>query len=128
MDINNNDVSVRILLIMNELGLNQIQLAQQLQITQPAISKYLQGRIPPPSVLLRLANLCGRTIEWFLTGKIEIMYDYSAVREKEQRYSTNTALTEKLNLLPENIKNNLENLIDLILMNLKKDKTTLRVD
>ena len=120
MVINNNNVSARILQIMKELGLNQIQLAQKLQITQPAISKYLQGRIPPPSVLMRLANLCGRTMEWFLTGETKVRYDYNHVREKDQCYLSETELSEKLNLLPTKIKNNLENLIDSILLNIKE--------
>jgi len=61
------EISKRINFIMFELGINQIQLAKMLNITQPAISKYLKGRVPPPFVLLNLAKFSGKSIEWILT-------------------------------------------------------------
>jgi len=54
--------------LMKQMQLTQQALAEQLNISQPAVSQYLQGRIPPPEVLLRLSRLSGRSLEWILTG------------------------------------------------------------
>ena len=113
------DISNRIQLVMNELQLTQHQLAKILNITQPAISKYLKGRVPPPAVLLELSNLSGQTIEWFLTGETNLKSKHKQAKEKSESYIVYKTLEEKINILPPDIKKNIENLIDSILQNLK---------
>ncbi len=65
---NHADVAGRIRIIMRKLGLNQSALAGVLEITQPAVSKYLHDRMPPADVLYRLAVLGEVSVEWLLTG------------------------------------------------------------
>lgn len=59
----------RIRQVMADARFNQQELAALLGISQPAISLYLQGRIPPAAVLLALAQLGKTSIEWLLTGR-----------------------------------------------------------
>ena len=61
-------IAARIRQLMEEHHFTQQDLAAHLDISQPAISLYLRGRIPPPPVLLALAQLTGTTVEWILTG------------------------------------------------------------
>ena len=110
-------ISKRINFIMFDLGINQNQLAKMINITQPAISKYLKGRIPPPFVLLHLAKLSGKSIEWILTGENDINAPAKKVSENPDTFGEKKTLEEKLKMLPVNIKKNIENLIDLILEN-----------
>ena len=63
------EISARIRLLMKQMQLTQRGLAEQLNISQPAVSQYLQGRVPPPEVLWRLSRLSGRSLEWILTGE-----------------------------------------------------------
>jgi len=62
-------ISARIKEIMHQKGLNQQQLASYLGVSQPAISLYLRGRVPPADILLRLARIGKTTMEWVLTGE-----------------------------------------------------------
>jgi len=110
----NEAISKRINFIMFDLGINQNQLAKTLNITQPAISKYLKGRIPPPFVLLHLARLSGKSIEWILTGGDEINAPQKKVSENFDTYGVEKTLEEKIKLLPNNIRVNIEKLIDSI--------------
>jgi predicted transcriptional regulator len=113
----NNDISKRINKIMFDLEINQNQLAKILNITQPAISKYLNGRVPPPYVLLQLSNLSGMSIEWILTGNKEAIIKKNIISEKPGEYLTEKTFVEKLELLPMEIRKNIESLIDSILKN-----------
>lgn len=106
-------VSERIDSIMQKLSLNQKQLAELLGVTQPAVSMYLSNRIPPAHILLKLSQLSGRTIEWFLTGDIESMI--YKVSEPETTYSGRLKLEKKISLLPGEICKNLEVLVDSII-------------
>ena len=117
MYLANDAISKRINFIMFELGINQIQLAKILKITQPAICKYLKGRVPPPFVLLHLAKLSGKSIEWILTGENEKITPDKKVFESPVPYIVEKSFEEKIKLLPSDIKKNIENLIDSILKN-----------
>ncbi len=108
-------ISKRINNIMFDLGINQNQMAKMLNITQPAVSKYLKGRIPPPFILLHLAELSGKTIEWILTGNTKGSSPLSKVAEEPKQYQTRNNLQEKINLLPIEIKKSIELLIDALL-------------
>ena len=114
------DISNRILLIMNQLQLNQNQLAKKLNVTQPAVSKYLQGRIPPPFVLLELAKLSGMTIEWILSGDESIHSGNTFIAEEKASYTTGDSIEAKLKRLPIQARNSVEVLIDFILKVEKK--------
>jgi transcriptional regulator with XRE-family HTH domain len=115
MYTNKETISKRIINIMVELGINQNQLAKMLNITQPAVSKYLQGRIPPPFILLHLAELSGKSIEWILTGEVKSISQQGMVSEKPGQYQAGLTLEEKINILPIEIRKNIESLIDSLL-------------
>lgn len=111
----NRMIKRRIITIMNDLNLTQSQLAKALNITQPAVSKYLQGRIPPPVVLLELSRLCGKSIEWILTGEEYSENRKLKVAENVAHYSTVNDLESKISRLPEPIRKQVEALISSIL-------------
>jgi len=113
MEVDQKKVSERINLIMRDLSLTQKQLAEKLGITQPAVSMYLSNRIPPAPILLKLATLSGKTMEWILAGDIESMI--RQVSEPELTYKARLKLEKKISLLPEEIYKNLEELVDSIL-------------
>ena len=102
-------ISQRIRWIMQQQKINQNQLATYLQVTQPAVSKYLQGRIPPPNVLLRLADLAGTSIEWLLTGKENM--SKGKVSEKAGDYHTPSVIPHTFQSLPLDIQSKLSELI-----------------
>ena len=110
MEVDQKAVSKRIQSIMQKLSLNQKQLAEQLGITQPTVSLYLSDRIPPAYIILRLAQISGKTMEWILTGDIEMMVD--KISEPQSSYDTRLRLEKKISLLPEEISRNLEELVD----------------
>jgi transcriptional regulator with XRE-family HTH domain len=50
--------------------ITQIDLAQELGISQGQLSRYERGESEiGPEILLRISNRFGKTIEWILTGK-----------------------------------------------------------
>jgi transcriptional regulator with XRE-family HTH domain len=117
MELSQKKVSERIDAVMQKLSLNQKQLAEKLETTQPAVSMYLSNRIPPAHILLKLAQLSGRSIEWFLTGDIDTMIN--RVSEPKSSYNQRLKLEKKISLLPTEIYNRIESLVDSILNTLK---------
>ncbi len=115
MNVNQASISKRILKLKNELNLNQKQFAELLGVTQPAVSKYLQDRIPPPLVLLRLARTAKTTIEWILTGVDE--RSLLKVAEPVSTYATDLKLEAKISLLPMTLRKVIEDLINEIFKN-----------
>ena len=113
MEVDHKKVSERIDVIMQKLSLNQKQLAEVLGITQPAVSMYLSNRIPPAHILLKLAQLSGRTMEWFLTGDIDDMI--YTISEPKTSYGERLKLEKKISLLPKEIYMRIESLVDSIL-------------
>ena len=113
MGIDQKGVSERIIEIMQKLSLNQKQLADLLGITQPAVSKYLHDRIPPAQILFKIAQISGRSMEWFLTGEsANLLYK---VAEPGVPYDTRIKIEKKILLLPTGIYQHLEALVDSIL-------------
>ncbi len=110
MVLDGDKVAQRIQRLMNALNMTQKQLAEQLGITQPAISKYLQGRIPPADVLINIAQLSRVSIEWILTGSA--VSRQSQVAEPAPAYQTSSAVADKLERLPAHIRNDFENLLE----------------
>jgi transcriptional regulator with XRE-family HTH domain len=113
MEIDQSKVSERIDEIIQKLSLNQKQLADLLGITQPAVSKYLSNRIPPACILLKIAQISERSMEWFLTGESEDL-SYK-VAEPVVTYNAGLKLEKKISLLPKEIYRRLEDLVDSII-------------
>jgi transcriptional regulator with XRE-family HTH domain len=103
-------IARRLQRMMRAMNVNQKELARQLNITQPAVSKYLQGRIPPADVLLQLAGMSHVSIEWILTGRS--MANGTRVSEPVANYRAVSRLHEKIDQLPPQIRSDLEKLVD----------------
>jgi len=112
------EISKRLNFIRLQNNLNQEGLAKALHISQPAISKYLKGRTPPPDVLLNFAQLGQTSIEWILTGQKKYSYEKNEmiVREDAAVYGADIdiILAEKIAKLSAEAKITISNLIDLL--------------
>ena len=107
----------RINLIRIQNNLNQEQLAQKLDISQPAVSKYLKDRIPPAEILLKFARLGGTTIEWLLTGKKQyFVVEPNVIKEESANYSfdIDLQLATKISGLDADAKDTLLRLINIL--------------
>ncbi|MDR3561871.1 MAG: helix-turn-helix transcriptional regulator [Negativicutes bacterium] len=60
--------SDRLLLVIEEKKITQVQLACHLGISKHTLTKYLQGRIPETKILFSLSQYFNRPMEWFLNG------------------------------------------------------------
>jgi transcriptional regulator with XRE-family HTH domain len=112
MKLNSTQISERILMVMQNLNCSQKEFARQLQITQPAVSKYLNGRIPPATVLFKLAKITNTSIEWILTGQHKSSPKPGYIAEPMTHYQIHSKLIDKIQSLPEPIKIKIINLID----------------
>jgi len=62
-------LGARIAALRREAGMNQSQLAQQLQISPSAVGMYEQGRREPSAqTLVAMARVFGVTVDYLLTG------------------------------------------------------------
>ncbi len=111
------EVSQRIDMIRKQNGWTQEQLAEVLQLSQPAVSKYLKERIPPAGTLLRLAKIGNTTIEWILTGQKSYLYQEikRGITEKKFNYDAEYNLAKKIALLPIEIRKALISIINFAL-------------
>lgn len=50
-------------------GASQTEIARQLGLSNPAITNYVEGRIPPAETLIKIASLTGYSIHWLVTGE-----------------------------------------------------------
>ena len=115
---NNEAIFERINFIRLQLNLSQEQLALKLNISQPAVSKYLKTRIPPADVLLRLANFGQTTVEWILTGEKKYFYQRgnSIVSDQQNEYiDFDLQLAAKISKLPAKSKKLISQMVDLLL-------------
>lgn len=63
-------LGARIASLRREAGLNQAELAQQLQISPSAVGMYEQGRREPSAdTLVAMAQLFGVSLDYLLTGQ-----------------------------------------------------------
>lgn len=113
MEVIQEQVSKRIFFLMQALGANQKSFADLLGVTQPAISKYLKDRTPPPLALLKLAKASGTSIEWILTGQPDLQN--KIVAEPEAPYVHTLKNEQKISQLPINVQASINALIDAIL-------------
>ena len=66
-----------------EKGLTQMQLAEKLNITNRAVSKWETGKsMPDVSLMLDLCNILGITVNELLSGERIIMEDYQKRAEE----------------------------------------------
>ena len=64
-------------------GLTQMQLAEKLNITDRAISKWENGKsLPDSSIMLELCEVLGITVNDLLSGEVVTMNDYNKNSEK----------------------------------------------
>jgi transcriptional regulator with XRE-family HTH domain len=111
-------IAERIDYIRRQNDLNQEQLAARLDISQPAVSKYLKERIPPADILLKLATLGGTTMEWILTGQKKHFFAEEGLRVKDTESAymldTDIQLAYKIARLKPKARQTLKNLIDIV--------------
>lgn len=62
----------RISLKMNELGIDQYELAKKVGVSQPAIQKIVAGKTKEPRKMLQIAQALGTTVAWLQNGKSPI--------------------------------------------------------
>ena len=114
----NADIAHRIRLTKKKLGVTQEEFAHLLGITQPAVSNYLNGRIPPGPVLLKIAQIGSVSLEWLLTGEGDTK---QRVSENKMFYQAGEQLAKKINQLPPELQKTLEILIDHLVRLYSKD-------
>jgi transcriptional regulator with XRE-family HTH domain len=102
-------ISNRIRDVMKQSGLTQQNLASILQVSQPAISLYLQGRIPPADILHKIARIGGTTVEWLLTGTVQTQR--TQVQEKPAIYGNRQQLLALWETLSPEVQKNLLNIM-----------------
>jgi transcriptional regulator with XRE-family HTH domain len=107
-----NLLAKRIREIMRKKNMTQQQLSTLLGISQPAVSLYLQGRMPPADVLYQIAQLDNTSVEWLLTGQ---EMEKSLVKEKTTVYGDQYVLMKLWDRLPSPIQKDLLNLMHHIL-------------
>lgn len=110
-------IGQRIGQIMARAGITQNGLADYLSISQPAVSLYLQGRLPPADVLLKIAKLGNTTIEWILTGEASVSKKITQIKEEKIAYGSEVVLFELWRQLPENLKKSFLNLLKQVVEN-----------
>ena len=81
--MNQNQIGKFIASCRKQKGLTQIQLAEQLNITNRAVSKWETGKsIPDVSIMMELCEILGITVNELLSGERIEMEDYKAKAEE----------------------------------------------
>ncbi|MBC5744876.1 helix-turn-helix transcriptional regulator [Lachnospiraceae bacterium MD308] len=81
--MNQNEIGKFIASCRKEKGLTQMQLAEQLNITNRAVSKWETGKsIPDVSIMMELCDILGITVNELLSGERIAMEDYKAKAEE----------------------------------------------
>lgn len=78
----NKQFSARLRRAIEARDLNPTRFAHKAGVPQGTISKCLNGHVPTAKILLRIAKLSGKSVDWLLTGKEEGGY----VAERPARY------------------------------------------
>jgi len=63
-----NGIPKRLKTLIRQSGMSQNRYAKSLGIYQQNISRYLQGQSPHAEFLIRLSEIQGINLNWFLTG------------------------------------------------------------
>ncbi len=93
-------VARRIEQLMKSRGWTQKDLAAALGVSQPAVSQYLKGRIPPAPVLYQLARLGRTSMEWILTGTSRDRPPAQQVQEPGSTYGNRETILRLYQQLP----------------------------
>lgn len=65
--MNQNDISKRLALLIDYLGISQRELAQRSELTESAMCHYIKGdRIPHADALVKIAKATGVRTDWLL--------------------------------------------------------------
>jgi transcriptional regulator with XRE-family HTH domain len=99
----NQTIADRIREIMVDNGWTQKDLAENLGISQPAVSLYLQGRKPPVDIMFELAKLAHTTVDWLLTGENKTDSEL-VVKEKSSSYGNKYVLLKLWQQIPHSIQ------------------------
>jgi len=97
------NLATRIRHVMQQEGLTQKDLAALLHISQPAVSLYLKGRMPPADTLYRIAQIGNCSVEWLLTGH-KPKQGNMVVRETSSGYGKEALLLQLWQKLPKKIR------------------------
>src|SRR4051812_34398641 len=74
--------------ILAEKGLTQDQLAKQLFVSAPTVSRWLDGAIPRRHTLSRLQQRLGISIDWLLHGRGEpTLIGYSPTNDTQRAFA-----------------------------------------
>lgn len=103
--MNKTPLSRRISDVMKKQGMTQQNLALSLEVSQPAISSYLRGRMPPADVLYKIARIGQTTVEWLLMG--DPFSQATGVKEEAAPYGNQQQLLDLWASLPPPVQNNL---------------------
>ena len=103
--MNKTALSKRIREVIKKRGMTQQDLASLLQISQPAISLYLRGRIPPADILYKIARIGETTVEWLLTGGPHS--EQSSVQEQPAVYGNQQQFLDLWVTLPPPVQKSL---------------------
>jgi transcriptional regulator with XRE-family HTH domain len=99
----NINLAERIRFIMKQNNFTQKNFAENLGISQPAVSLYLRGRIPPADILFHIAQLGNTSVEWLLTG-IRSNETTNIVKEKKSYYGNKYLLLKLWEQMPQNLQ------------------------
>lgn len=81
--MNQEKIGKFIVVCRKEKGLTQLQLAEKLNITNRAVSKWETGKsCPDVSLMLELCNILGITVNELLSGERILMEDYQKKAEE----------------------------------------------
>jgi len=68
---------------MNELGIDQYELALKVGVSQPAIQKIVCGKTKEPRKMLQIAHALGTTVAWLQNGKSPVDTELPPVIERD---------------------------------------------
>ncbi len=84
----NKQFALRLRRAIQAVGINPTQFAYKARVPQGTISKCLSGHVPTARILLRIAKLTGKSVDWFLTGKEAKGRGEGYIAERPARYGT----------------------------------------
>lgn len=110
----------RIRKIMQKKNFTQQHLSELLEISQPALSNYLKGRMPPADVLYQIARLDNTTVEWLLTGRK--LKQTTSVHESQPAYGNEYLMLKFWRKLPAKIQKDLLVLVNHLIESVVSEK------
>jgi transcriptional regulator with XRE-family HTH domain len=82
----NKQFSLRLAETVRAMGLSPTQFARKAKIPQGTVSKCLSGHVPTARILLRIAKLTGKSVDWLLLGAVQGKGAAGSVAERPARY------------------------------------------